>query len=171
MCKKTCGPPQICPRLDFSSTRCVLEGRKLDHKNSRNRENNSSCCCRHEGRCASRRNFLHQTTSILHAQARTRAGGRELGQKERAAKQRTIRLMSLTLPSLRSRRRRDAVLAPWNVKAPPAHGIATATKGMMKYIGRQALSPAEDENLDYSSSKIGRKKILNVRRSRCSMLS
>ena len=49
--------------------------------------------------------------------------------------------MSLTLPSLRSRRRRDAVLAPWNVKAPPAHGIATATKGMMKYIGRQALSP------------------------------
>ena len=56
--------------------------------------------------------------------------------------------MSLTLPRLRSRRRRDAVLAPWNVKAPPAHGIATATKGMMKYIGRQALSPAEDETLD-----------------------
>ena len=56
--------------------------------------------------------------------------------------------MSLTLPRLRSRRRRDAVLAPWNVKAPPAHGIATATKGMRKYIAGPPLR----------QSRLGRKK-------------
>ena len=73
--------------------------------------------------------------------------------------------MSLTLPSLRSRRRRDAVLAPWNVNAPPAHGIATATKGMMKYIGppQPCIPPSSSRD----SPEIGRKK--NYKRQRLSM--